>query len=97
MLMKKPQRTRTRGMRKAGDAGEAQSLAAFMLQKVRDACLVCQLPPVIRDQLGPAAGKRGFTRQDQVAWLREACGVKEVTLDILNAHFNGRHDREEGP
>lgn len=73
----------------------APSLSAFMLSKARAGCLICQLKPEVRAQLGGDAGKRGFTRQDQVDWLRAACGATKVTLDILNRHLSSRHDREE--
>lgn len=71
-----------------------QPLAAFMHAKVQAACPVCQLPEAIRVQLGPAAARKGFTRADQVEWLRVVCGVAGVTVDVLNRHFNGRHDQE---
>jgi hypothetical protein len=72
-----------------------QSLALFMQEKARVGCLVCALSKEVRTQLGRGAGKRGFSRQDQVEWLRAACGANTVTLDILNTHINSRHDREE--
>jgi hypothetical protein len=81
--------------RSAAPSKPTQSLSAFMLSKARTGCLICQLPREIRDQLGSDASRRGFTRQDQVDWLRGACGVTKVTLDILNRHLSSRHDREE--
>lgn len=71
------------------------TLASFMQAKLRAGCLVCQLPTEIRAQLGRVAVKRGFSRQDQVEWLRVACSATKVTLDILNTHLNSHHDREE--
>lgn len=76
-------------------AETTQSLAAFMQAKARAGCVVCRLPEEVRSQLGRAAVKRGFSREDQVEWLRSACGVG-VTHEELSTHLNGRHDRPEG-
>jgi 6-phosphogluconate dehydrogenase len=66
-----------------------------MQEKARKNCLVCQLPKEIRDQLGTEASKKGFSRQDQIEWLRAACGVAQVTSAILNRHLSSRHDERE--
>lgn len=72
---------------------EQQSLAQYMQSKVRAGCLICQLPQEVRAQLGREASKRGFSREDQVEWLRLACGAAKVTVEILTAHLNGKHDQ----
>lgn len=69
------------------------SLPAYMRAKTRAACPVCKLPDAIRAQLGRPAGRRGFSRADQIEWLREACGV-QISVEELTAHLSGRH--EEG-
>lgn len=76
-------------------SAEQASLSEFMRAKVRARCPVCKLSADIRAQLGTAAARRGFTRVDQVEWLRVVVGAGDVNLDILNAHLNARHDREE--
>lgn len=77
----------------------APSLADFVQEKKRAhwkaTCVICALPVEIRKQLGSSATKRGFSRQDQVDFLRERCGCSKVTLAILVQHLNERHDREE--
>lgn len=74
---------------------KAPSLTEFMREKARKGCIICALPLEVRMQLGKPATERGFTRPDQAEWLRQACGVTGVTLDILNKHLSSRHDREE--
>lgn len=73
----------------------ANTLEEFMRQKARVGCPVCQLPGGVRAQLGRAASKRGFSREDQVEWLRRSIGAQGITLDILNKHLAARHDSEE--
>jgi hypothetical protein len=70
------------------------SLKNYMRAKVRANCLICQLSPEIRAQLGRAATDRGFSRTDQAEWLRTAVGASEVTLEILAQHLGRGHDRD---
>jgi hypothetical protein len=72
-----------------------KSLATFMRDKARAKCAVCQLPKEIRAQLGPAASDKGYTRRDQLEWLRGAYSLTSLTADILNKHLSAQHDREE--
>lgn len=69
------------------------SLADFMRSKARKGCLICELPLEVRAQLGRSATKKGFTRDDQVEWLKTVCGMPKVTREVLDQHLNGRHDR----
>lgn len=75
-------------------ARPSQNLAAFMRAKLRKECVICQLPAEVREQLGRTASRRSFTRQDQLDWLHEAIGAKQITMTQLVAHLNGRHDEE---
>lgn len=77
------------------DEKSVKSLAQYMLDKQRAACPVCKLPAAVRDQLGTPASDKGFTRRDQVEWLRDACGVVGITEQVLAKHFSARHDRGE--
>lgn len=73
-----------------------QSLVEFMRARKKSACPICRFPVTVRRQLGPAAQAAGYTRRDQVDWLRDACGGgADVTMDALNAHLNQHHDTEE--
>lgn len=74
---------------------DAKSLATFMRDKTRAKCPVCQLPKEIRAQLGAAASDKGFTRRDQLEWLRGTSSLTSLTADILNKHLSAQHDREE--
>lgn len=71
-----------------------QSLAVFMQEKARAGCLICKLPSEIQAQLGRPATKKGFTREDQVEWLRTIPAAAGVTLEILIAHLNAKHFKE---
>lgn len=73
------------------------SLAEFMRQKAKGACLICRLPADIQAQLGKPASDKGYSRVDQVEWLRAVCGAREVTIEILTKHLNGRHYEEPQP
>lgn len=66
-----------------------------MKGKVKAACPVCQLAPEIRAQLGTSATKKGFSRPDQLEWLRTVVGASKLTLEELNTHLNGKHDQGE--
>lgn len=71
------------------------TLEAFIrAQKQRD-CPVCALPLEVRRQLGHPATERGFSRMDQLRWLREGCGAVKVTAEILNKHLSAKHDSED--
>ena len=95
MARKPPSKARRKGRVPADAAGAAApTLVKFMQAKARAGCAVCQLPAAVRAQLGTEATKRGFTRADQVEWLRGACGVQTITVDGLDRHFRGRHDEE---
>lgn len=71
-----------------------KSLTDFMREKAKRDCLICKLPIEVRAQLGPEATKKGFTRPNQLEWLRQACGANSVTMEVLNQHLNRQHDRE---
>lgn len=71
------------------------SLATFMKDRARAGCAVCCLPVEVRRQLGRPASKRGFTREDQVEWLRTVCGESAITVEILATHLTSKHDTEE--
>lgn len=77
------------------EAAKAANLSKFMRSRARAGCAVCDLPAEIRSQLGRPATKRGYTREDQVEWLREAVGAKKVTLEVLATHLSSKHDQEE--
>jgi hypothetical protein len=85
--------------RPQSDATKHVSLTQFVrdkeLARAREGCVICKLPAEIRAQLGRGATRRGFTREDQVAWLKGPCGAKGVTVEGLANHLNGKHDREE--
>lgn len=70
---------------------DAPSLVQFVRAKKREGCLVCTLPPEIREQVGRPASEKKINRDLQVAWLQLVSGVK-ITADQLNNHINGRHD-----
>lgn len=72
---------------------KAPSLTEFMRNKIKAACLVCQLPKEIRDQLGRSASKKGFSRPDQVEWLK-VCGYTKITVEELGKHLNGKHEED---
>ncbi len=73
----------------------AVTLSEFIREKKKKDCVICRLDVSIRRQLGPEASKRGFSRGDQVEWLREVVGITAVTGDVLQQHLNGRHDTAE--
>lgn len=72
----------------------AVTLVDFVRGKAKAGCPLCKLAPEVRAQLGRSATKKGFTRDDQVEWLRTAVGAKGITLEHLAEHLNGRHDRD---
>jgi hypothetical protein len=80
--------------KKADTVRKTPTLAEFVRGKAKDACVVCTLPAVVQGQLGAEATKRGFTRTEQLAWLREACGV-QVDMTALTKHINARHFTED--
>jgi hypothetical protein len=74
------------------------NLESFMAKKRKERnkreCKVCQLPDGVRSQLGKPASEKGFSRPDQLQWLREACGQTQITMQMLAKHLNGRHEEE---
>lgn len=72
-----------------------KSLSEFIGEKARAGCPLCRLPKEVRSQLGKAATKRGFTRDDQLEWLR-ACYKVDVTAEQLAKHLSSnQHLRGE--
>lgn len=76
----------------SGKASTAKPLSVFMRDKAKADCVICKLPDEIRNQLGKPASRLGFSRPDQIEWLRTACGAVNVNLAALNTHLNSRHD-----
>lgn len=68
----------------------AEYVRGKRLDEKRAVCPVCRLGAEVRKELA-IAGQRGYTRKEQVGWLREVVGV-EITALELQAHFAGRHD-----
>lgn len=76
--------------------GAAQSLEQFVRDRrqreARAHCKVCHLPASFREQLGRAAGAKGFSRAEQLAWLHAVGPDQSITVQDLQAHTSGRHE-----
>lgn len=67
-----------------------RSLTAFMQDKRREGCAICDLPPDIRAQMR-GASKRHIRRSDIIEWLASEYGIK-LTRSAFDSHQSGRHE-----
>lgn len=67
------------------------TLVEFIKAKKRENCRVCKLPIQVRSQLGKPASEKKISRDEQIAWVEVATGVK-ITHEELTQHITGRHD-----